>query len=509
MNEQRSRGARARLQGFGSGWRLHTAIAGLVMTAASLGVAIEPAAALPPPPGPFDHFAITAPGTATAGMPFNYTVTAEDASNATVTSYSQPVKVFASDPHAVFTSEVTLSGGVGTFPMTFETAGTQTFFVTDVLNSSPSNTASVDVDPATANRLVVDLPDSTHQGDPFNVTVWAVDPFGNVDTSYSTFTGIVKITSSDARAVLPPNGTLHNGTATFPVTLDTTGMQTITATDIDPPFITGSASIEVFAVRVTGYDLAGSDGGAFAIGLPFKGSLGGIHLDSPVVGIATTPDGNGYWLASADGGVFSFGNAHFYGTLAGLELNAPIVGIAAATDGQGYYLVGADGGVFAFGSARFVGSHGALPIALNKPIVGITVTPDGGGYWLVAADGGIFAFGNAQYLGSMGDRQLNSPIVGMARTFDGLGYWLIARDGGVFAFGNAAFTNSLPGLGVKVNNVVGIAGTDDAQGYWIVEQNGTVVPLGDATSHFGSVSGPNDIVGISAGPSTVEQVSSP
>jgi len=31
--------------------------------------------------------------------------------------------------------------------------------------------------------------------------------------------------------------------------------------------VTGSASIEVFAVRVTGYDLAGSDGGAFAIGV--------------------------------------------------------------------------------------------------------------------------------------------------------------------------------------------------------------------------------------------------
>ena len=30
-----------------------------------------------------------------------------------------------------------------------------------------------------------------------------------------------------------------------------------------------------------------------------------------VVGITTTPDGSGYWLAVADGGVFAYGDAHF------------------------------------------------------------------------------------------------------------------------------------------------------------------------------------------------------
>jgi len=35
----------------------------------------------------------------------------------------------------------------------------------------------------------------------------------------------------------------------------------------------------------------------------------------------------GYWLAAADGGVFSFGAAGFFGSMAGHELNAPIVAI--------------------------------------------------------------------------------------------------------------------------------------------------------------------------------------
>ena len=36
-------------------------------------------------------------------------------------------------------------------------------------------------------------------------------------------------------------------------------------------------------------------------------------LDSPVLVGAATPDGKGYWLASADGGVFSFGDAALRG----------------------------------------------------------------------------------------------------------------------------------------------------------------------------------------------------
>ena len=42
-----------------------------------------------------------------------------------------------------------------------------------------------------------------------------------------------------------------------------------------------------------------------------------------------TADGQGYWLVARDGGVFSFGDAGFYGSAGGLHLNSPIVGLAA------------------------------------------------------------------------------------------------------------------------------------------------------------------------------------
>jgi hypothetical protein len=74
------------------------------------------------------------------------------------------------------------------------------------------------------------------------------------------------------------------------------------------------------------------------------------------VEIVSTPSGEGYWIAAADGGVFSYGDARFYGSMGGEALHAPIVGMAATPDGDGYWLLGQDGGVFAFGSARF---HGA------------------------------------------------------------------------------------------------------------------------------------------------------
>jgi len=72
--------------------------------------------------------------------------------------------------------------------------------------------------------------------------------------------------------------------------------------------------------------------------------------------MATTPDGDGYWIVASDGGVFAYGSAGFYGSLGGVTLNAPVVGITACPDGRGYWLLGQDGGVFAYGSAQFYGA---------------------------------------------------------------------------------------------------------------------------------------------------------
>ena len=130
-------------------------------------------------------------------------------------------------------------------------------------------------------------------------------------------------------------------------------------------------------------------------------------------GIASTPDGGGYWLVGIDGGVFAYGDAAFYGSMGGQTVNAPVAGIARTTDGKGYWLVGWDGGVYAFGDAPFSGSMGDKP--LNALMIGIAGNPDGSGYWTVAQDGGVFAFGGAPFLGSMANHTPPiQPVFGIA-----------------------------------------------------------------------------------------------
>ena len=73
-------------------------------------------------------------------------------------------------------------------------------------------------------------------GAAFSFTVKAEDQFNNIATTY---TGTVHFTSSDAAATLPANSTLTNGVGTFSATLNTSGTQTITATDTVTSTIAG------------------------------------------------------------------------------------------------------------------------------------------------------------------------------------------------------------------------------------------------------------------------------
>jgi len=249
---------------------------------------------------------------------------------------------------------------------------------------------------------------------------------------------------------------------------------------------TTSATAPVVATSATttgGYELAGADGGVFDFGnAGFYGStysdgLTGLHgahaLAAPIVGIASTPDRRGYWMVGADGGVFNFGDAGFYGStysdgLSGLggahPLRSPIVGIASTPDGKGYWLVAKDGFVYSFGDADYYGdiySDGLTglsgPHPLSAPIVGIAATPDGQGYWLVGADGGVFNFGNAQFHGSTysdgmtglgGAHPLQSAVVAIASTQDGLGYRVVTKSGMVYDFGSANFDGDTFSLGL-------------------------------------------------------------
>jgi hypothetical protein len=83
-----------------------------------------------------------------------------------------------------------------------------------------------------------------------------------------------------------------------------------------------------------------------------SGSGAGVAtLAQPIVGIATTPTGHGYWLVAADGGIFAFGDATFYGSGAGTLNGQPAGGLAATPTGHGYRIATGTGQTLPAGQA--------------------------------------------------------------------------------------------------------------------------------------------------------------
>ena len=213
------------------------------------------------------HFSVTAPATASGGSNFDITVTALDAANNLATGYSGTVYFSSSDAQALLPNSVSakLVEGTGTFTVALESAGKQTITVTDQSNSTITGvTGSITValvatrlgvfvhtprNPSDANNFPITA------GTPLNFTVTALDGSGE---PFPGYTGTVNFTSTDGQASLPLNSTLAGGTGTFSATLETTGSQTIMATDTSTASITGiSMTIHVLA-PASGFTPTGS-----------------------------------------------------------------------------------------------------------------------------------------------------------------------------------------------------------------------------------------------------------
>lgn len=252
-------------------------------------------------------------------------------------------------------------------------------------------------------------------------------------------------------------------------------------------------------------------------GAPNLGSLPtSMRLAQPIIGMAATSDGKGYWLASADGGVFTFGDAKFYGSVnhtaphgsrAIARATGTVAGIAAAPDGHGYWLATAQGAVYSFGDARYFGGAGPRQLGRSRGghaerIVGIFAAPGGEGYWLVTADGGVYSFGGARFRGSAAGR--GRDVVGFAPTDDGRGYWLVTAKGDLLPYGDARVVGSPEGAASKFVGAgfVGIAAQRDGIGYWLASSRGTAFGYG-AARHSSARDLARGTVAIAADPAPV------
>jgi hypothetical protein len=88
------------------------------------------------------HFSVIAPANASAGTAFNFTVTALDASNNVVATYSGTVH-FTTLDKAVLPANSTLANGTRTFSATLKTAGGQTITATDTVMASIAGTSNL------------------------------------------------------------------------------------------------------------------------------------------------------------------------------------------------------------------------------------------------------------------------------------------------------------------------------------------------------------------------------
>ncbi len=192
---------------------------------------------------------ITVPPPVVAGVPQTLQVAVTDLLGNSVANYAGTLDFTCSDTNALYPSTVALTAanaGAITLQqnLIFRTAGMQTLSavdaaVADILGSNPN----ILVLPAPATRLVVTGLSSGPAGVHQTLVVTALDRFGNVATGYR---GRVRFASSDPQAALPPN-TLFTAAAagvySYPlVALQTVGVQSVTATDLDAPLITGNAT---------------------------------------------------------------------------------------------------------------------------------------------------------------------------------------------------------------------------------------------------------------------------
>jgi hypothetical protein len=164
----------------------------------------------------------------------------------------------------------------------------------------------------------------------------------------------------------------------------------------------------------------------------------------PIKGAVGDPAG-GYLAYTACGNIYNEAGAAWYGSEAGKITNA--AGLAVTPDGAGYWLITATGTVYAFGDAAT-----GTSISPACSITGAVGDP-AGGYWAYTACGNIYNEAGAPWYGSDAGNITNGA--GLATTSDGGGYWLLTSAGTVYAYGDATGGTSV----TSANTITGATGS--------------------------------------------------
>jgi hypothetical protein len=247
---------------------------------ASLGGATGTSTAFTVNPGSTTDFNVSNPTTQTAGTAFNLTITAIDSWGNTTPSYTGTRTVTFSGPSnspsgqaPTYPSTVTFnSSGVGTASVTLFDAQTTSITAAQGLLIDSTNTFTVN--PVTTTDFSVSNPSTQTAGTAFNLTITAIDTWGNATPSYTgtktiTFTGPSSSPSGQAPTYPASVSFNSSGVGTASIRLFDAQTTSITATqgslsDATNTFTVSPASASTFRIPTPATQTAGT---AFAVAL--------------------------------------------------------------------------------------------------------------------------------------------------------------------------------------------------------------------------------------------------
>jgi hypothetical protein len=224
-------------------------------------------------PGPFSGLQVLLPGQSPrggtadgkegnptaqqAGTAFTLTVRAVDDFWNLVSGIADSIALGSSDAFAGMPARTRLTGGQALIPATLYRTGSQRIWASDITQPAmrPDTSSAVLVNGGPFARVLVLAPgEFPAPGTPsgrggaatdqsinyaFNVTVLATDTWWNPVGGVSH---VVRITSDDPLATLPPDQALVDGQAEMPVRLARGGYNQITVSDVTQPGIPGSST---------------------------------------------------------------------------------------------------------------------------------------------------------------------------------------------------------------------------------------------------------------------------
>lgn len=191
-----------------------------------------------------------------AGEPFEMTVTVVDEYGNVATTPELEVTVHASDMRADLPQWSSLIGE-GSQMATFYTVGFHTLMVSSESGLSGEG-PSVEVVPGPLAALrFVDQPVGIVAGEPFQVSIAAIDAYDNLAVDYQ---GLVEVTTDGAEPPVQVDfaGADEPGVGTVELTLVSSGWRTVTATTTSAPTFTDEWTVEVQSAPAT----------RFAVGAP-------------------------------------------------------------------------------------------------------------------------------------------------------------------------------------------------------------------------------------------------